>query len=399
MLVSTLLSPAVSLAAISRPVTARHSTDDKKPAVTVRYAQGASSSGWIKFELFAGSMILIPAEVNGKKVFALLDSGASSTVLDSSFASDIGLCSKGHHIGGADGGPVAYGNVKGVDLQLGKLRWRGQAVAIDLTAVSAQVGRPLPIILGGALFSDTIVDIDFAGRRIAFRDPKTFVTPPTAIATRLIKAADLRAISISVEDHPAKLLFDIGNAGTLNLSPRFWGRAGFLQGRRTSTTYSGGAGGMQEQQIARLDRLTVGGAQFRGVPVELQNANAVHGDLSQALDGNLGIGVLSRFHLIVDFPHARVLFAPPVDQARPFPINHIGLTVRPGKAGLTVVHIARGSPAALVGLSVGDVITTVDGAPKSALANSSWQYGKIGNTVHLGMLDGRQVNLKYGDYF
>ncbi|WP_353441444.1 alpha/beta hydrolase family protein [Sphingomonas faeni] len=205
------------------------------------------------------------------------------------------------------------------------------------------------------------------------------------------------------------LVLHARNAGTLYLSPRFWGQAGSLRGRRTSTIYSGGAGGMQEhsggaggmqeQQIARLDRLTVGGAQFRGVPVELENANAVHGDLSQALDGNLGIGVLSRFHLIVDFPHARVLFAPPVDQARPFPVDHVGLTVRPDKAGLTVVHVARGSPAALIGLSVGDVITTVDGTPKNALTNSSWRYGIIGNTVRFRMLDSRQVNLKYGEYF
>ena len=53
--------------------------------------------------------------------------------------------------------------------------------------------------------------------------------------------------------------------------------------------------------------------------------------------------MLDRFHLTVDYPHDRVLFAPPVDTAAPFAVNRAGLALQPMQAGAKVLSVASDS--------------------------------------------------------
>ncbi len=91
------------------------------------FAPGKTSSGWLPFEFVAGTRIFIAATINGRPVLAMLDSGASSTVLDRRFATSLGLTPKGDLTGEGAGGSTPYGIVHGVDLKLGDLDWKGGA--------------------------------------------------------------------------------------------------------------------------------------------------------------------------------------------------------------------------------------------------------------------------------
>ncbi|RYF24079.1 MAG: hypothetical protein EOO77_00905, partial [Oxalobacteraceae bacterium] len=167
-LVAPSLFPVASTAQERKLGTVQKLNDNHKWGDPVRLPVGKSSSGWLKFEFYAGNRILIPVVVNGQPVVALLDSAASSTVLDRAFTKKLGLTVKGALTGGADGGAVAYGNVTGVDIKIGDLQWAGVAVAIDLAPTIKRLGRPLPIILGGEVFRETVIEIDFSRQRIAF---------------------------------------------------------------------------------------------------------------------------------------------------------------------------------------------------------------------------------------
>ena len=156
------LAIAAFLMSTSLPTAAQpQATASAKAISSITFAPGKSSSGWLPFELYAGTRILIPVEVNGRAVMAMLDSGASSTVVDRSFATKLDLKLTGDHVGGAVGGSVAYSTAHGITLKAGDLMWRGgEAVAIDLTAVGRQLGREIPLFLGGEMFADTVVEID-----------------------------------------------------------------------------------------------------------------------------------------------------------------------------------------------------------------------------------------------
>ena len=363
------------------------------------FAPGKTSSGWLPFEFVAGTRIFVRATINGRPVLAMLDSGASSTVIDQRFASSLGLSPKGDLTGQGAGGSTQYSVVEGVSLKLGDLSWNGgTAVAIDLSAVEKQVGHPLPMVLGGELFRDAVVEIDFRKRRIAFHDPASYRAAPNARAVALTPAGENQAITLLVEGRPATLLFDLGNAGAVDLFPRFWEQPGFADHRRTSTTFAGGVGGMSVQKVTMLRTIALGGATFNDLPARLEDRQSSLDARAGLLDGNIGMGVLSRFHLVVDFPQHRVLFAPPIDGKTPFRVNHGGLTLQPGPQGAKVLYVAPGSPADIAGLKAGDIIVAVDGS-NAAGRNGAWQDGPAGRTVRLRLADGQERIVTLASYF
>ncbi len=365
------------------------------------FAPGKTSSGWIRFEYFAGNRIFIPITINGRRVMAMLDSGASSTVLDGSFASKLGLKFQSDETGQGVNGSIHYGPVQGIELTLGDMRWsKGEAVAIDLAAVSRQLGRPLPVILGGEMFTDAVVEIDFKGHRIAFHDPATYAPPPNAPALPLTSVGESLAIAVLIENHPANLVFDLGNAGAIDLYPKFWEQPGFIGTRGISTSLAGGAGGMREFKTTMLSQIALGGTVFHDVPSRLSDGTTASDDRAGRLDGNIGIAILGRYHLIVDRPHNRVILDTPVDVSTPFKVNHAGLTLRPGGDGpTTVLHVAQGSPAAAAGLVAGDMIATVNGRKSSDPTVEEWQSGVAGRIVRLGLKDGRSITLTLAKYY
>lgn len=369
----------------------------------VLFAGGIASSGWLPFEFFDRTRIFIPATVNGRRIAVMLDSGASSNVVDRRFADSLGLTAQGNMTAQGAGGAATASVVNGVDLSLGVLTFRNStAVAIDLAGIERRLGHPLPMILGGEAFTDCVVDIDFLHRRIAFRDPGLFRAPAGAASVPLALVGETRVLDAQVEGRPASLAFDIGNAGALGLFPRFWNVPGFLAGRRTSTTQTGGLGGTSVVTLTTIRALRVGGADFGGVPATLEDTRSAMAR-SGRLDGNLGLPVYSRFRLIVDEPHDRVLFAPPVDTATPLEVGHAGLSLQSGPSGSEVLYVAPGSPGAAAGLKAHDMIVTVDGVAIGRARHDGrpddWVYGRPGTTLKIGLASGHTTLLTLGTYF
>ena len=393
------LMAAAGLLLLAHPVAAAAAAVPPAAAApSSPFPAGAASSGWIPFEFFDRKRIFIPAEINGVPTQVMLDSGASQTVIDARFVKTLQIKATGHFIGQGAGGSAAVTTLHGVNIKLGAITFRDtDSVGIDLLAVEKQVGHDLPVVLGGDAFAQCVVDIDFAHRRIAFRNPARFDPPADATAAAVTQAGENFAIQANIEGRPARLVFDIGNGGPLDLNSAFWASPGFLGTRRVSTTKSGGLGGMSVAKLIDIKDLEVGGARFSQIPTILWSDQK-----AGPADGNIGLPILRRFHLMVDLPHGRVLFAPPVDATTPFDANHTGLTLAPGPAGEKVLYVAPDSPAQAAGLKAGDLIVTIDGmsiADWEARAGADWIYGAPGRNVRLGLAEGAARSLTFGVYF
>ena len=386
------INPHLAAGLFSAPVEA-------KP---VLFAKGITSNDWLPFEFFDHTRIFIPATVNGRRIAVMLDSGASSNVVDRRFADSLGLKAQGNMTAQGAGGASTAGVINGVNLTLGALTFRNStAVAIDLANIERRLGHPLPMILGGEAFTDCVVDIDFLHHRIAFRNPGLFQAPAGVSSVALTQVGEARVLHSQVEGRPASLVFDIGNAGALVLFPRFWNVPGFLAGRRTSTTQTGGLGGTSVVKLTMITALSVGGTSFGGVPTTLEDTRSAMAK-SGRLDGNLGLPVYSRFRLIVDEPHNRVLFAPPVDTAAPFEVSHAGLSLQSGPSGSEVLYVAPGSPGEAAGLKIHDMIVTVDGVAVGRAYRGGrpyWVYGRPGTKLKIGLASGHSTVLTLGTYF
>ena len=392
-----------SLVAAAPPTGAqtRGTSDPAGASAILTYAEGRTSSGWLPFELEGNVRIFIPATVNGRSVKVMLDSGASATVLDRRFVTALGLKTVGDLTAEGSGGSDQYGVVHGVVIRLGDLTIENsETVGVDLKKLESAIDHPLPMVLGGAAFERTVVDIDFANRRIAFRDPATFKRPDGMHAAPLIPAGDNRAIDIEVEGRPARMVFDLGNAWPTVLYPRFWDNSDFLKDRRVSSTLSGGWGGMHSEGLTRLRKVEIGGKVFRGVPSPLKGVRTEQ-ERSGTLDGNLGMPLLSRFRLVVDFPHQEVLFGTPVDTRTPFESNTTGLALQRTSEGAKVLHVATASPAEKAGLKVGDVITRLwdPRTGKTLPLFDGWSRGPAGSEYHLTLQNGQSVVLQSAEFY
>lgn len=387
-------NPDLSAAAFARPA----------PAAAHVIAGGAASTGFMPFELFAASRIYIPATVNGVETEVLLDSGAEMTVLDKTFAEQIGLRASGDVAAVGTGGVGTAQFAQGVTIQLDGIAFADRTVAvIDLAAIGQAIGRPLPVVLGKDAFNGLILDIDFPARRIAFHEREGFTAPSGLTEVPLVSTGSIRAVPLSIEGRPPVLFdFDTGNGGALIVYPAYARAEGLPADRPQSTVLSGAVGGVRESGIATIRSVNVAGFEVRDVPTVFPPAGPSAVD-SDRTAGNLGLGVLGRFRLVTDFAGDRLwLGAGPESLAQPFARDRLGLSLRKEAAAIVVQRVSPNSPAAAAGWTGGERIVAIDGVAASALDATALRavISDPGDrTVRLTLESGETRTLRSRDFY
>jgi hypothetical protein len=371
---------------------------------TLTFAKGVRSTGPIQYNPFTGTRIYIPAKVNGRNVEVLLDSGADATVLDKSFAQSIGRKMVGKGVAIGSGGEMEAGYGKDIHITIGNMALDLPTVTvIELAEVSNRIAIPLPVILGKDVFLQSIVDIDPSGPTIAFHDPASFTPPPGATLVPLEPVGSLRVVPVSVEGLPeAPMIFDLGNGGYMSLTPAYWQKHNLLEGRKSSTRSSGAIGGEQINHVATLKTIRFAGVTFHDVPAEFSARNIE--TYSDREAGNVGMPLLRRFRMMIDFQNSRMFVIPLANAAsEAFPRDRSGLRAVQDGAKLVVRHVSKGSPAEAAGWKEGDTIVAIDGQPIGPTFASSqlslWAWRAAGTTVELTLADGTKRKLTLADYF
>jgi len=352
----------------------------------------------IAFDFVHDQQILFPTTINGHRAEAWLDSGASATVVDAAFARQIGL---------PPGVPVAAngvsGRISGAYMTLVQMATGGAAptpraaVVMDMAAVAAAVDRPVQVILGRDVFDASVVDIDFAGRQLRLI-PREAFQPPAAPPLPLKPSGTLHSIPILVEGRPMEAVVDLGHAGALMIDRKTADRLGLAPGAHASTEIGVGADGPREHVVASLGPVQVAGLNLRGVPTTFVD------QLSSRAPANVGLQILSRFEVILDFKGERAWLLPNRNVAEAgFRKNRSGLAANRAGNHLSVVHVAPGSPAAAAGWKVGEAIAAIDGEAigPGYGASGAWgfSYRPAGSTVRFTMADGTRRSLTLGDYY
>src|SRR5262249_26678930 len=101
----------------------------------------------------------IRGRLNGRdSVWIVVDTGASSSVMDRGVARDLGLEVIGQHDAMGAGGRQPSVTVKGVKVELAGLTLERETIdAIDLGALTRIGGRPMQLVLGAELFQACVV--------------------------------------------------------------------------------------------------------------------------------------------------------------------------------------------------------------------------------------------------
>jgi predicted aspartyl protease len=279
-----------------------------RPQATRRAAFAAGGdTGWIDFASSREDRVYLPVTVGGQAMTAIFDSGATTTAVDAGVLTLLGHTASGAFPTPGENGVGAAGVASGIDLGIGGLTLHGLTVAsMDITSLRAKSGEPWDVILGDEVFYETIVDLDFPHQRVAFHDPAGWQPPPGALMVPLARDGDDRLVPLSLDGGPPALfVLDTGFTGSLRIAPALARRQGLLSGQVTLPVTIGAIGGDATGVIADVNHVALGGVGFTEVPA-LFSDTWPSASYTDRVGGLLGLGILSKFRVIVDWPQDRL---------------------------------------------------------------------------------------------
>lgn len=252
---------------------------------------------------FAGDEIFVPVRVNGSApLWFSLDSGASSTIVDSTRARALGLNTGEVAEGrGAGTGSVAYTHIASpVSLAVGTLPASSYTmIAIDLSGPAKNAGHAMDGILGYEFLARYVVGIDYQRHRITISEPDAFHPPHgyTPLPLHIYRKLPFVDAELKVPGVPAttgRFLIDTGSADAVD-HPLIRQSKGEVH-----TTVTGvGLGQPTTGWSGKAEYFRLG-------------PTVIHQPLLACCGGNelnqqmIGAAILERFRLIFDYPHERL---------------------------------------------------------------------------------------------
>ena len=324
----------------------------------------------IPFQLY-GNHIYVRGRVgDSDSLWVVLDTGASGASISASVASRLGLqVQSGGQAHGA-GGVVESGTVREATIRIPGVELEGQMLStLPLDGIELQTGRSMDVIVGHALLSLAVVEIDYAARLLRITDPARFKPPSGATSLPLTFKQNLPYVKATIEvpgrrSIAGTFVLDSGAATALSLSPDLTEREKLLEAvPRTLRARAGGVGGQVENRVGRIDRLRLGPYAVER-PVTTFRLPGPGGISADGTAGNIGGDVLRRFDVTFDYNHERMWLSPNAALAEAFEADMSGLVTQvlaDSTHGMKVVWLQDGSPAAEAGIAAGDVIEAVDG--------------------------------------
>lgn len=351
---------------------------------------------WVSFRLTPGNQIQFDAAVDGRPVVALLDTGASHSLLSAGFASRTDRRIERRGSIAAIGGAVPLGWT-GVDsIAFGGLARRGGGLAVVAlpAGVSGNAGA-IDLLVGRDLLDRFALEIDNAGKRFRLlpsgRLPFAGVQAPLTVGRApLAYVGELRIAGRVVR----RVIVDTGDGTALTLSRAAWRTLPLTPVPVMTTQLAFGVGGQVVADVAILPELRVGQRAVTDVGVWIEPTGGFSDQAQVA--GRIGMGLLQRYRVLLDPAAGRMVLGDPSGVAPP-PHSTSGLQLGLTRDRLRVLHVMRGGPAEAIGLRVGDQICVVDGVTvagdPAAAARSDWPYGAPGRDIALTLCGGAERRL------
>lgn len=329
----------------------------------------------------------------------ILDTGASVTVLDSTWAASQGIRGEGRMQAsgaGASGG-ASFAHVKHLSIRGAPDDAPGAAdgIAVDDLRVAVMsvnpvfepyFWRPLAGVIGYDVLSRFVVTIDYDRHVVELHDPATFRADGLGESLPLVLQGPIPAVMATLDGkHRGLFRLDIGSSSTVDLHGPFVERNGLAKRLRHGVAVAGaGFGGTFESRLGRLRRMSIGPHAWRDPMVQLSFARE-GAFASEDFAGNIGNRVLERFRVTFDYDGHRLWLTPGARAHVRDSLSRAGVMI--GRVGETfeVMSVLPGSPADRAGLGPEDEILSVDGR-----AMSEWRHEDLEALLDRGM-PGREV--------
>jgi hypothetical protein len=348
----------------------------------------------VPFELYGNHIFLQVAVADSGPLTFLLDTGSSASVVSRARAEPLHL-------------PLAQDiPARGVGEGRATVTWTGRAlfavgasrfqaqrvVAFDVGGIEAATGRHIDGVLGVDFFRQFVVEIDPVSKMLRLHAPGRFVPDRRAerISLRVSNGLAFLPAEIRLSDRKTvsgEFLVDTGQARPVSLNKPFVDANKLLDAVRTAPTFTAGMGGEYRSVFGRLAGFKVGPFALTLPPADFSQASG-GGTISPRYAGRLGMGILMRFRLALDYANARLHLEPLSTLAAPFDEDASGAILSSDRLrALKVLRVIDGTAADAAGLAPGDLIRSVNDRPVGSedLEQVREWFRKPGLTYRLGV--------------
>jgi hypothetical protein len=307
------------------------------------------------------------AEVNGKSVKLVFDSGSAYNFLSPDAFKKLGLRFV----------PAETNNTPGLwagDTELCTISLKGTKsettfVVLDLPGY-ARAKTDFDGGIGWSSMSKNVLSIDAISHTLTAL-PK--VTPQVLQWPRFFVSTNLGTLDLRVpqgKDKEGMLCIDTGTDGGVSLPNAQWREWTNTHPHATTTlkTFYSPMEGFQVQTEAWVARISFGPITLTDVPVSSEGPVKAS-VLGTNYQGTLGLSALKRFELVVDGEGGVAYLQPRKTPPLPYDHNRLGAVFVPTEIHTNqgVACVVAGSPAYEAGVRDGDILLQVDG-----IACKSW---------------------------
>ena len=276
-----------------------------------------------------GSHLLVKVQTNqSDSLNFIFDSGATNISIDSLTAERAGVSKENREtvsVGGS-GGTQHYKMALHQNLKLGNIAINDvNMVLINFKSLSEATGVKLDGIIGYEVLNKYITKLDFEQKKISFYDQIKSVdtTGYTGIPFEFNKDILIPRFPVSItlangETFTGRVMFDTGNAFTLIVSTPFSKYHNFNSKLgETSMQLGRGLNATTQDQLATINSMSFNGFNFGKMGIRL-----TINDQAEPKDGYLGIlgmEVIRRFHVILDYQQKKIYLKPNLAYRDAFP--------------------------------------------------------------------------------
>ncbi len=340
----------------------------------------------IPFELVTRHILIRVRINNSAPLWFIFDTGDKVAIVDLGRAKSLGLNLRGEtNVGGAGAGTLKGSYVRDASLNVVGVEGNPQPVvlAIPLDGLQPRFGHDIDGIIGADFIKQFVVEVDYPARVLRLHDkdkfvysgsgeiiPLTFINGGHPIIDAEITVTGRSAIK-------GRFVIDIGSGGSLALNRPFVEKEN-LPGPSQKTLRAmggGGVGGKVTGRTGRVAELRIGKLQIDN-PLTLFSEDKSGVFASSELQGNIGAMILSKFRVLLDYGHNRIILEPNAsfkDQIGPASSGLRLIAEGSDYRRFRVEELLEDSPATEAGLQVGDLVLAVDGHPASELT-LSWLH-------------------------
>jgi PDZ domain-containing protein/aspartyl protease len=350
------------------PVTGLAFTIPSESVSDVRWL-GQAGRARLPFDYRARHVWLRASVDGGPPQDFLFDTGASVTVLDSSWAAEHGVRTSGRMqaAGAGAAGGAAFGTLAtfriasesgdGIELENVKV------ATLDVNpAFEPLLWRRMAGVIGYDVISRFVVTIDYDQHVLLLEAPEGWRYEGHERPLPMVMNGTVPALTGTLDRTETGLFrLDVGSSSTVDVHGPF-ARAHRLKERmkRTQPVEGVGFGGSFSSEIGRLGSMSLGPYEWDDPIVSLSNATE-GAFASEDFAGNIGNRILERFRVTFDYQRRNVYLEPGKLYAERDHLSRAGALFARRGGVVTAEDVLAASPADRAGLRSGDEVLAVDG--------------------------------------